>query len=241
MDAEQERITELLEELQHSTGAELFRRLRVLEQGTKTLKKNYNRLQDAVTEAKTANIEAVDRDTDTLNDSMTVRVATEFHNFLWATKAAYESGETIRGKYFTEEMNEQYKERVSLERGRGEMMKKLRNHTQHTFPLPVKVSARPSLLDSYQENTDAEVYIRRSDIEEYVSLNQSAEEYLETIDGHFELEDEARKYYKEAAKANTVLVNLYIEKYWEELMERDRTARELKQRAVNDITTPQHS
>lgn len=238
MEAEQERVTELLEDLRYSTGAELFRRLRVLEQGTKTLKKNYSRLQGAITEAKTANVEAVDRDTDTLNDSMTVWVATEFHNFLWATKAAYESGETIRSKYFTEEMSEQYRERVSLDQGRGEMMKKLRNHTQHTFPLPVKVSARPSLLDSYQESADAEVYIRRSDIEEYVSLNESAEEHLESTDGHFELEDEAQRYYKEAAKANTVLVNLYVEQYWEELMERDRTARELKQRAANDITAP---
>lgn len=236
METGQARVNDLFVRLQESSGAKLFRRLRVLEQGTKTLKTNHNRLQDSITEARSANVESVDRDTDTLNDSMTLRIATEFHNFLWATKAAYESGETIRSEYFTDEMIDKYRNRVSLDKGRGELMKQLRNHTQHTFPLPVKVSSRPSLLESYREDIDAEVYLRRSDIEEYVELNRAAKEHMDSLDGPLELDDEARKYYKEAAKANTVLVNLYVEEYWEELMERDRIARELKQIAARDTT-----
>lgn len=240
MSGEESRTDELISQLQESDGAKLFRRLRVLEQGTKTLKTNHNRLQKAITEARGATVESVKRDTDTLNDSMTLRIATEFHNFLWATKAAYESGETIRTEYFTDDMSRKYREKTSIQKGRGELMKQLRNHTQHTFPLPVKVASRPSLLESYRESTDAEVYLRRSDIEEHVELNRAASEYLESLDGPFELGDEARKYYEEAAKANTVLVNLYVEEYWEELMERDRIARELKQLAAEHSTPPQH-
>lgn len=237
MGGEEVRVDELVSRLQESNGARLFRRLRVLEQGTKTLKTNHNRLQRAIAEARTARVESVERDTDTLNDSMTLRIATEFHNFLWSTKAAYESGETIRNEYFTDEMSEEYRDRTSLQKGRGELMKQLRNHTQHTFPLPVKVSSRPSLLDSYRENIDAEVYIRQSNLEEHVDLNRAAREYLKSLDGPFELAEEGRKYYEEAAKANTILINLYVEEYWEELMERDRIARELKQLVV-DHSTP---
>jgi signal transduction histidine kinase len=241
MEDEVSRIDELISRFQNSDGAKLFRRLRVLEQGTKTLKTNHNRLQEAITDARSATVESVRRDTDTLNDSMTLRIATEFHNFLWATKAAYESGETIRTEYFTDDMSRTYRGRMSLQKGRGELMKQLRNHTQHTFPLPVKVSSRPSLLESYRESTDAEVYLRRSDIEEHVDLNRAASEYLESLDGPFELDNEARRYYQEAAKANTILVNLYVEEYWEELMERDRIARELKQLAAEHSSAPQHS
>lgn len=232
-----DQVDELITRLQESNGAKLFRRLRVLEQGTKTLKMNHNRLQEAITEARGANVETVSRDKDTLNDSMTLRIATEFHNFLWATKAAYESGKTIRHEYFTDEMSDEYRDRMSFQKGRGELMKRLRNHTQHRFPLPVRVSSRPSLLESYRKSIDAEVYLRRSDIEEHVDLNRAASEYLESLDGPFELADEARKYYEEAAKANTILVSLYVEEYWEELMERDRIARELKQLAVDHSTT----
>lgn len=238
MGFEKDRVDELVTRLQESNGAKLFRRLRVLEHGTKTLKTNHNRLQEAITEAEGANIESVNRDTDMLNDSMTLQIATEFHNFLWSTKAAYESGETIRNEYFTDEMSEEYRNRMSLRKGRAELMKHLRNHTQHTFPLPVKVSSRPSLLESYRETIDAEVYLRRSDIREHVDLNRAASEYLVSLDGPFELADEVRKYYEEAAKANTILVNLYVEEYWEELMERDRIARELKQLAVEHSTAP---
>lgn len=241
MEDEEDRVDELINRLQESQGAKLFHRLRVLEQGTKTLKTNHNRLQEAITEARGVSVKSIDRDTDRLNDSMTLKIATEFHNFLWATKAAYESGETIRNEYFTDEMSDEYQDRRVFQKGRGELMKQLRNHTQHTFPLPVKVSSRPSLLESYREDIDAEVYLRRSDITEHVDLNRAAKEYLDSLDGPFELAEEARKYYEEAAKANTILVNLYVEEYWEELMERDRIARELKQLAAEHSTAPQHS
>jgi len=145
MEGSEDRVEDLIIRLQESNGAKLFRRLRVLEQGTKTLKMNHNRLQKAITAARTATVESVQRDTDMLNDAMTLEIATEFHNFLWATKAAYESGETIRRKYFTDEMSEKYRDRLSFRKGRGELLKQLRNHTQHTFPLPVNY---PALLRS---------------------------------------------------------------------------------------------
>src|SRR6056297_1670274 len=47
-----------------------------------------------------------------------------------------------------------------------------RLRTGHCPVIQVKVSSRPSLLESYRSSTDAEVYLRRSDIEEHVELNR---------------------------------------------------------------------
>lgn len=228
-------IEELIDEIESSTGQQVFQNLRALERIYQTFKYNFSEFEDTIGE-----IEQIEQsgsfDPERHQDAV-LEMCIHFHNFVSSTKPVYEHTTTVRDQHFTEDMEKEYEhqfKQCDVSRNLGDFIRCLRNYTQHRLTPPIETKQSRSVLRRLSRSEpEVTVFISCDHLLESGDFNEQAREYLMCMGENVDIYSEAKGYYDEIVDLNSWMTDHYLQEYKEEVEERNELIKKLKKKIDN--------
>lgn len=188
-----ERGVQLPKRLQDKVGVEVYREIEALKVSVDILKGNYEVLINEHDKYRTKSIEE-------WGEINVLRLLKEnyfrpLHNYIASVYTLISHSQRIVNKFGGTDYSNQYSDELSereIDR-KGEFLGQLRHYTQKRKVPPIEAS----FVMKAEEDHELTLHIRKDLMVDWDGWNQSAREYLETLDDRVPLRQEIKKYQDE--------------------------------------------